>query len=612
MGTKRLSAELNTLAAEFYRAIGTPTASALLRALERQEWDTIAMCKVDPRAYTSDQDYFLDATVASVLKKCKDLPSSFDRRASALANWKAGEDDCFKTNERLAPYLEGRTHPDFNGDVGQHIAGIREKIRVVLGRCPRMEDLDPRHGPGATFSDKSLRSTLADKMESKASITTGALWFLLDWIGTAWGREALSRTCDPLFVRGNRFSTAPKDATKDRPIAAEPSVNIFYQLALGQQVRRRLKRVGIDLELGQDTHRRLACESSIAGHLATLDLKNASDTVAYSLVKLLLPPDWFVLFDELRSPFTRMSDADARLLNAGKTSLSDTWVRLEKFSSMGNGFTFELETLLFWAISDYACSQAVSEGLEKTFVYGDDIICDTRGVRAVISALRFFGFRLNEEKSFWDGPFRESCGGDFWNGRPVRPYFQKDPLDEPHQLIAAANQIRRLAHDLFGGLGPLDRAWRAIQDHLPIRVRRCRGPNRLGDVVIHDDEVNWSWTSSAKDRIFSWRPVAYRKVSLRVFSDGTVFACGLYGLTVSDGWINPRESVIGHDVRRTLIYGIDWLPKPVIRTWRVDELPISSGRRGPDYSGFPRVVRRSGDKARLIVPTDWYQFKYWP
>lgn len=591
---KTVSAELNEIARGTLLAIGTPTSKALLRALERQEWDTIARCKVDPRAYTSDQEYFLDATAASLLRKCKDLPTTIDRRAAALANWKSGEDDCFRTNERLAPYFEGRTHPLWNEDVARHIDGIRAKIRAVLGRAPRMEDLDPRHGPGATFSDKSTRSTLADKMENRASLTNGAYWFLLDWVGTAWGREALSRNVCPSFVRGNRFAVAPKDATKDRPIAAEPSVNIFYQLALGQKVRRLLKSVGIDLERGQDLHRRLACEASITGLLATLDLKNASDTVAYALVRLLLPPDWFVLFDELRSPFTRMNHRDAALLHGRGGSKRDVWVKLEKFSSMGNGFTFELETLIFWAISDYACSQDVSDGtMGKTQVYGDDIICDTRGVRAVIAALRFFGFSINEEKSFWSGPFRESCGGDFWSGRPVRPYFLENSLDEPHQLIAAANQIRKLDKDLFGGSGPLIPVWHAIQDRLPIRVRRCRGPSRLGDIVLHDEEVNWSWTSRARDRVFAWRPVRHRKVSLQIFSDGTIFACGLYGATISLGHVTPRDSVVGHDVRKVAIYGTDWLPSPVIRGSRLTDSPISPGRRRPDYTGSIRVVRRS-------------------
>lgn len=586
---KDLSAELKDLTRSVMSAIGSPVAQRVSNALELQDWDTIASCKVDPRDYSDAQQYFLDASAASLLRKLRDLPSSFNKRAAALENWKLGEVDCFRTNERLSPYLEGASHPLWSGDVARHIDGIREKIVSVLGTTPpAMEDLDPKHGPGATFSDKSSRATLADKMQSRASLTHGALWFLLDWVGTAWGREALKRDVYPSMVRGNRFTTAPKDATKDRPIAAEPSVNIFYQLAVGNAIRRRLKRVGIDLEFGQEIHRRKAMEASITGHLATLDLKNASDTVAYNLVRLLLPHRWFVLLSELRSPFTRMNKSDASFLR--ETKRDSVWVKLEKFSSMGNGFTFELETLIFWAISEYSSEQTLGAQREKCLVYGDDIICDSRAVRAITASLRFFGFTLNEEKSFASGPFRESCGGDFWNGRSVRPFFQKEPLDEPHQLIAAVNQVRRLDQDLFEGSGRLSAAWHTLQDRLPSRVRRCRGPSRLGDIVIHDDEERWSWTSSSRDRIFAWIPVRHRKVSLQGFSEGTVLACGLYGVTVSSGFINPRDSVIGYNIRKVPAYGIHWVPTQSVR--RAPDPPALAGpRRGPDYS--KAVARRS-------------------
>lgn len=582
---KDLSENEKVVAQTFWRAIGTPFSNELLGALERGDWDYIAEAAVDPRAYTSAKEYFLDAASASLLRKYKGLPSNHDRVAKAIENWKKGESSCYSTNERLVPFLEGRTHPAYRGDVGLVIHQIREKIRCVLGRAPSLDDLWPRHGPGATYSDPSRRATIADKMSNRPSMTRAACWFLLHWVGTAWGRAAASNSAYPVEVKGNRFTTAPKDATKDRPIAMEPSINVFYQLAIGREVRHRLKRHGIDLDNGQDTHRQIACEASKTGSYATLDLKNASDTVAYNLVRLLLPHDWFSLFDELRSPFTwfRAPDMD-RLV--GRSCQKAGWVKLEKFSSMGNGFTFELETLLFWAITKVAVESAGPS--QRVLVYGDDIICPTGSVQAVISALQFFGFQLNMEKSFWEGKFRESCGGDFWDGAPVRGAYLKEPLDEPHQLIAAANQVRRVAKDLFGGLGPLATTWFAIQDQLPTRVRRCRGPQSLGDVVIHDDEVNWSWTSSHRDRITCWRPVSYRKVPLNLFSDDVVFACGLYGERVSGGFLNPRDSVTGYAIRRVCPYGVSWLPSQQSNVWehfpwRAIDLQLAAG-------GPPAVV----------------------
>lgn len=584
---KTLTPYVKAFALDFLRAIGTPLSARLASCVKAGEWDTIASCKVDPRDYTDAQEYFLDASAASLLRKYSDLPTSFDRAGVALENWRLGEVDCFKTNERLIPYLEGWTHPDFRPELGAFFEAVREKISNVLGRAPLYEELDPKHGPGATFSDKSVVSTVADKMNNSASITNTALWFLPDWLGTAWGREASKRGVCPVWVRGNRFTTAPKDATKDRPIAAEPSVNVFYQLGLGLAVRRRLKtKVGIDLTSGQAWHREIAALSSQYGKACTLDLKNASDTLAYNLVKLLLPPKWFSLFSELRSPFTRMDhDEIARVSGRPPVGTGDHWVKLEKFSSMGNGFTFELETLVFWAITDTVVDMCSSGPHEKTLAYGDDIICDSRYASAVTSALRFCGFTLNLEKSFVEGPFRESCGGDFWNGRPVRPMFLKEPLDEPQQVIAAANSVRRLGKDLFGGPSPLDRCWAALLDSLPSSVRRCRGPESLGDIVVHCDERWWGWTSSRKDRVWCYRPVRHRKVSYGHFAPGTVFACGLYGLDVSSGFINPRDSVTGYAVRKVLVLGIDWVPAPATPwSWPCEPSTDVRPRRGPDYS----------------------------
>lgn len=581
---KTLSVELKRHARKFYRGIGTPLARALETALELGEWDTIAKCKVDPRDYTNAQEYFLDASAASLLRKCKALPSSFNRKGIALENWRKGEAMCYKTNERLAPYLEGETHPDWDQRIADHLDRIRLKIAEVLGRCPAMDHLEPRHGPGSTFFDKADSATVADKMQRSASLTNNALWFLLDWFGTAWGREASVADVSPVFVRGNRFSTAPKDATKDRPIAVEPSINIFYQLALGLELRRRLKRCGIDLDVAQGIHRQVACEASISGSYATLDLSNASDTVAYNLVRLLLPPDWFALLNELRSPFTRLGSGDAEGVAGHPVTKCEHWVKLEKFSSMGNGFTFELETLLFYAIADYATSVAVGDGERlPTRVFGDDILCDSRGADDVTSLLRFLGFSLNLDKSFVGGVFKESCGGDFWAGRPVRPFFLGDDVDEPQQLIAFANGIRRLGKDLFGGLGPLASCWFSIQDSLPSRIRRCRGPERLGDVVLHDDECKWSWTSTGMSKLWAYMPVGYHRVDLADYIPGVVHACGLYGLTVSKGFLIPRDAVSGYDLRKVYPQRCDWLPEPRIYkgNWKVEVTERSP--TGPTY-----------------------------
>lgn len=144
---------------------------------------------------------------------------------------------------------------------------------------------------------------------------------------------------------------------------------------------------------------------SATGLYATIDLSSASDLISYGLVKRLLPESWF------------------NLLAAGRTGsveVDGQELILEKFSSMGNAFTFPLETLIFWAISRAASPH---EGVVS--VYGDDIIVDSCNFHATVYALQLAGFVVNTDKSFYKGPFRESCGHDCCNGINIRPYYQK-------------------------------------------------------------------------------------------------------------------------------------------------------------------------------------------
>jgi hypothetical protein len=55
----------------------------------------------------------------------------------------------------------------------------------------------------------------------------------------------------------------------------------------------------------------------------------------------------------------------------------------------------------------------------KVRVYGDDIIVPTHNALTVIEVLEAFGFKVNTNKSFWTGKFRESCGAEYYDGHNV-------------------------------------------------------------------------------------------------------------------------------------------------------------------------------------------------
>jgi hypothetical protein len=355
-----------------------------------------------------------------------------------------------------------------------------------------------------------------------------------------WAKACASSGKEVSFVPGNRFTTVPKDCEKDRGIAIEPSINVFYQLGYGRVIRRRLKDSGIDLTNGQDIHRRLAREASIRGHLVTLDLSNASDTICRNLVKLLLPRKWFTVLNDLRSK---------------KTEFRGRWHVLEKFSSMGNGFTFELETLIFLGLllglsrSDHKLLPG-----KNVFVYGDDIILPSEYSKDVVPMLSFFGLTVNKRKTFVDGPFRESCGGDYFLGEDVRPYFLKELPNEPQQLISMANGIRALAKDSKVRSRVIARAWLCILDALPSNIRSLRGPSDLGDLCVHDDEERWQfrWRHGIR-YIKVYRPARYRKVSWSNFRPDVTLASAVYGVPWGNGGIIPRNSLAS--------YKIGWVPR---------------------------------------------------
>jgi len=346
---------------------------------------------------------------------------------------------------------------------------------------------------------------------------------------------------DPEVVRGNRFTTVAKDALKDRGICIEPSINVFFQLAIGREIRRKLGKVGIDLDDGQARHRQVARDASKTGALCTIDLSSASDTVSRNLVKYFLPDHWYQVLESLRSPFTKIDGRDCYL---------------EKFSSMGNGFTFELETLIFLGLSVVATEAAGVTPLigENVLVFGDDIIAPSEASRGLLAILRYCGFTPNERKTFVTGVFRESCGGDFFNGTPARAHYVEEYPHDPASWISLANGLRRVAVQYYDSdyeLGFVRRAWFCALDAIPSDIRRLRGPVALGDAVIHDVPQHWVVKTQHWIRYVRGYVPIRKAIPLERWDEGTVLASALYGVP-STGPI-PRkqgeEAVDGYRIR---------------------------------------------------------------
>lgn len=359
-----------------------------------------------------------DYLVVEYLSKSRFLKTGIDTNAVASASFIAAESSCASANARIRAYVDRGVKP--SSLLMQVLQLAAEKIEQCIGaHVPWKRIMGAfKWGKGATYSLKGEDVRLDTKLlEKQISVTQEALPLLRAAMATdyAWLRARGIEASGPvsllsdefLIVRGSRGLLVEKNAKTKRFIAAEPSGNIFLQLGFGAEIRRCLHRVGINLD-DQSINQTLAKHALDLG-LATVDLKQASDTICRELVWLLLPFRWACVLDDLRSH---------------ELEFEGRWHMLSKFSSMGNGFTFELETLIFWSLTEALRDVKGLRG--RVSVYGDDIICPSQMFLELKELLAWVGFETNVKKSHAEGVFRESCGKHFFRGKDVTPIYQKD------------------------------------------------------------------------------------------------------------------------------------------------------------------------------------------
>lgn len=290
------------------------------------------------------------------------------------------------------------------------IALARRTIaRVLMNQDPR--DIRPCHGTGATACrtknhEKWHKLRYFPKLDDYFSYPD---YFFYN---SAHLVDELERLVEAeVSVPRARICLVPKDSRGPRIISCEPAELMYIQQGLMRKLYKcienhPLTRSFVNFE-DQTINRSLAREASITGELATIDLSEASDRVSLQLIRALFPNNWVEALEACRSEETMLPSGEV--------------VKLNKFAPMGSSVCFPVEALVFWAIADATLRIAEPRKRNSVYVYGDDIIVDSSLCQHVMDGLEAVGLKVNRDKSYFRGNFRESCGGDFFCGTEVTP-----------------------------------------------------------------------------------------------------------------------------------------------------------------------------------------------
>jgi len=280
-------------------------------------------------------------------------------------------------------------------------------------------DIVPRHGPGAVATGERLD----EKWDfSHKYSNLHRVFPIYEFFMVGKGRELQDRLGWYRRLELRTFGSAkvvlvPKDSRGPRLISEEPLEFQWIQQGLGRKFMRhlednRLTSGNINFT-NQGVNQQLALANSISREFATLDLRDASDRVSLALVRRIFKeiPRTLDHLEACRSSATTLPDGRV--------------IELSKFAPMGSALCFPIEAFCFWVLM--VADLVVSTRLplkrvgRSIFVYGDDIIVPVDWADRCMNALERYGLRVNRDKSFITGFFRESCGVDAFKGVDVSP-----------------------------------------------------------------------------------------------------------------------------------------------------------------------------------------------
>lgn len=240
--------------------------------------------------------------------------------------------------------------------------------------------------------------------------------------------------CD---VKHSKLIAVPKDFSKPRLIASEPTANQWCQQIMLKWLTTRFKEtfIGAYVDLNnQHKSQVLVLDASKSQAYATVDLSSASDRLSAWVIERYFRKNATILaaIQASRTP----------LLN---DPLTGKLYFTKKFATQGTALTFPIQTLVFLTAALTACKWDGKTRIEGLRVYGDDIIIPVEGYFRLFVLLHALGLKVNDDKSFYRGKFRESCGMDAYNGFDVTP-------SKPRQVAATGPESTLACIDVSNNL----------------------------------------------------------------------------------------------------------------------------------------------------------------
>jgi hypothetical protein len=337
--------------------------------------------------------------------------------------------DCAQSHRRIEHEVDSSSPSLSDSTV---LYGILEKVQQVADLCSSLlgsfdpGQWRPKHGPGAVSDERFGHYKYDFKRwpERLESVFPYADFAVANFAHVDTDSLDIHQLQDFLKENPARLISVPKTLSTPRLIASEPTSLQWCQQIIRDYMYRRVQETPLNSFIDfrrQELNGQLALSASHDSSHATIDLSSASDRISC----------WHVerLFRRLPCLLRALQATRSGTIEQSICWKSPKLYQLRKYSTMGNATTFPVQSVFFLVLSlavyAYVRKQRVSYkmlqrmGKWQVRVFGDDIIVPKDCSGLLVELIETLGLRVNPNKTFTEGNFRESCGVDAFAGNDV-------------------------------------------------------------------------------------------------------------------------------------------------------------------------------------------------